>query len=77
MHDNSKAFLKEAGYAQPKDLMRRYSIGRTTVYKLTKAMESTRGYPNSVIHLSSKMTLINLKDFERYIISRNNMYLKE
>lgn len=66
-------------WVQPARLVKLFSIGRTTVWKLTKEMQSIPKYRDSFLDLGWQLKLVKLVDFEQFLKerSRNKAYLRK
>lgn len=64
-------------YVRPCEIVRQYSISRTTVWRLLTEMGKIPKYARSVIVLSPIMKLVNREDFQRFIQERNCQYLRD
>ncbi len=69
--------LQKAEYVQPKHIMKIYSLGRTTVWKLLTEMRATPKYKKSFRDLGYHLKLVKRADFERFLQDRSNQYLKD
>lgn len=63
-------------YIQPAGLVGRLGVCRTTVWRLLNEMQANKKYHNSFLHVSSNLKLVNIKDFNQFMIDRSNKFLK-
>ena len=66
-----------AVYVQPVHLTEKFSISRTTVWRLLKKMRSKPKYKNSFLNLTWQLKLVKLTDFEQFLQEESNRYLRE
>lgn len=66
-------------WGQPARLVQLFSIGRTTVWKLTKEMQAIPKYRDSFLDLGYQLKLVKLADFEQFLKerSRSKAYLRK
>lgn len=66
-------------WVQPARLVQLFSIGRTTVWRLTKEMQAIPKYRDSFLDLGYQLKLIKLADFEQFLQerSRSKAYLRK
>jgi len=64
-------------WLRPKQLQERFSMGRTTLWRLLTEMKAVPKYNKSVLFLSQTMKLINVADFREFLKSRDMAYLRE
>ncbi len=69
--------LQKAEYVQPKHIMKIYSLGRTTVWKLLTQMRTIPKYKKSFRDLGYHLKLVKLEDFKRFLQDKNNDYLRK
>lgn len=66
-----------AVYVQPVHLTEKFSISRTTVWRLLKKMRAKPKYKNSFLSLTWQLKLVKLTDFEQFLQEESNRYLRE
>lgn len=66
-----------AVYVQPVHLTEKFSISRTTVWRLLKKMRAKPKYKNSFLNLTWQLKLVKLTDFEQFLQEESNRYLRE
>ena len=64
-------------YVQPVHLTEKFSISRTTVWRLLKKMRAEPKYKNSFLNLTWQLKLVKLIDFEKFLQEENNQYLRK
>lgn len=64
-------------YVQPAHIVKQFSIGRTTVWRLLKKMRTIPKYKNSFLDLGWQLKLVKLNDFESFLQDQNHAYLKQ
>lgn len=64
-------------FVQPKHLVDRYDMSKTTIYRLLKNMKKVPKYRKSFLDLGYHLKLVKLTDFEKYLIERDRQYLRE
>lgn len=68
---------KGGQWLRPKQIQERFSMGRTTLWRLLTEMKAIPKYNKSVLFLSQTMKLINVADFLEFLKSRDMAYLRE
>lgn len=63
-------------WLQPKQLTKKFSLSRATLYRLISEMREDPTYADSVIDLSQTLHLVNLDDFFRFLKSKDKQYLR-
>ena len=66
-----------AEYVQPVHLTEKFSISRTTVWRLLKKMRTEPKYKHSFLNLTWHLKLVKLADFKKFLEEQNNQYLKK
>lgn len=64
-------------YIRPFQIVKRFSMGRTTVWKYLKEMRGLKQYQDSFLDLGIKLKLVKLADFEEFLRERDYKYLKK
>jgi hypothetical protein len=64
-------------YVQPHMIVKRYSLGRTTVWRLLKEMKAMPKYKKSFLDQGWQLKLVKLVDFEQFMQERNQQYLRK
>lgn len=67
----------EIEWVQPKHIVKRYSIGRTTVWRLLKKMKAVPKYEHSFRDLGWALKQVKLADFDEFMQSQDKKYLRE
>ena len=63
-------------WVQPHQLVKQYSITRPTVWRLLKKMRELPQYKRSFLDLSQTLKLVRAKDFQNFLYSQHQAYLK-
>lgn len=63
-------------YVQLKTLRQLYDLGRTAAYALVKQMEASK-FHAGVLRLSQNLVLVNLKQWEAFLLSIDRLYLRQ
>lgn len=63
-------------WVQPKQLVKQYSLTRATLWRLLKKMRAKPQYKLSFLDLSQTLKLVRAKDFQEFLYSQNQAYLK-
>lgn len=63
-------------WVQPKQLVKQYSMTRPTLWRLLKKMRALPQYKLSFLDLSQTLKLVRAKDFQEFLYSQNQAYLK-
>ena len=66
-----------AEYVQPVHLTEKFSVSRTTVWRLLKKMRAEPKYKHSFLNLTWHLKLVKLSDFEQFLQEESNRYLRE
>ena len=66
-----------AVYVQPAHLTEKFSVSRTTVWRLLKKMRAEPKYKHSFLNLTWHLKLVKLSDFEQFLQEESNRYLRE
>lgn len=69
--------LERAEWVQPKHIVKMYSMGRTTVWRLLKKMKAVPKYEHSFRDVTFCLKLVKLADFEDFMQSQDKKYLRE
>ena len=64
-------------YVQPVHLTEKFSVSRTTVWRLLKKMRAEPKYKHSFLNLTWHLKLVKLSDFEQFLQEESNRYLRE
>ncbi len=76
--DQKVKIILETMYARPSQISELFSL---SVSELSRHISYLRRYQNKdtpvVLTLGPRLTLINIRGFERYLISKNEKWLKE
>lgn len=76
--DNTTTIVMEAMYARPSQITQIFSISAS---ELSRHISYIRQNQNKqrpiVLTLGPRLTLINIKGFEKYLILKSDMWLKE
>lgn len=63
-------------WLQPKQLIKKFSLSRATLYRLMAEMREDPNYAESVLDLSQTLHLVNLEDFFQFLKSKDKRYLR-
>ena len=66
-----------AEYVQPVHLTEKFSISRTTVWRLLKKMRAEPKYKHSFLNLTWHLKLVKLADFKKFLEEQNNQKIKK
>ncbi|SUP44358.1 hypothetical protein [Veillonella criceti] len=62
--------LIQQEYARPKFFMIKYNVSRTTLWRLLQNMKTRPKFKNSFRRTSPGVELINIADFDRFMVIR-------
>ena len=66
-----------AEYVQPVHLTEKFSISRTTVWRLLKKMRAEPKYKHSFLNLTWHLKLVKLADFKKFLEEQNKKKQKK
>ena len=69
--------LIQQEYARPKYFMTKYAISRPTLWRLTQEMKQRPKFEKAFRKLSRGVELINIKQFDDYMLTRTQEIEKE
>lgn len=61
---------------QPKQLTKKFSQSRATLYRLMAEMRENPTYSGSIIDLSQTLHLVNLEAFMEFLRAKDKQYLR-
>jgi len=64
-------------YLRPCDIVKVYSIGRTTVWRIMNEMKKIPKYRKSILNYSPVLTMVNRHDFQEFLEMRSGRYLRD
>lgn len=64
-------------YIRPYQIVKVYSIGRTTVWRLLNEMKKIPKYHKSILMPSRIVTLVNSRDFQEFMETRCCNYMRD
>lgn len=65
----------EPRFAKVVTLAKIYNVSKPTVYRWLKEAEQSEEWSQLFINVTSSLTLVNLKEFERFLYSKHRKYL--
>lgn len=63
-------------WLQPKQLTKKFSLSRATLYRLMAEMRENPTYSGSIIDLSQTLHLVNLEAFMDFLRAKDKQYLR-
>ena len=63
-------------WLQPKQLTKKFSLSRATLYRLIAEMRENPAYSGSVIDLSQTLHLVSLDAFMEFLREKDKQYLR-
>lgn len=59
--------MENTKYIKPFEIVKQYSMSRSTVYRLMQKMKEIDKYKNTVLDLGHKMKLVKIDEWEQFL----------